>query len=126
MNVIIEIRITALITILFLILFSTPTVAVDEDYFIPYTDNYGYEYDPETGTYVQKEPTATATPQSTQELAQQTNIETNITAQTRTTQVETGNQNDNASIQLPVLIGALLGILLISFVVARKFKRQET
>ena len=29
--------------------------AVDEDYYIPYTDNYGYVYDLETGQYIKKE-----------------------------------------------------------------------
>ncbi len=38
-----------------------PLYAIDGDYNIPYTDNYGYEYDPATGTYVQKNVPAPAT-----------------------------------------------------------------
>lgn len=33
---------------------SQPVFAVDGDYVIPYTDNYGYVYDPKTGTYIQQ------------------------------------------------------------------------
>jgi len=29
--------------------------AIDEDYEIPYTDNYGYVYDPETGQFVKQD-----------------------------------------------------------------------
>jgi hypothetical protein len=30
--------------------------AIDEDYYIPYTDTYGYVYDPDTGKFVKEEP----------------------------------------------------------------------
>ena len=43
-----------LIITLLVISINSPMYAIDEDYFIPYTDNYGYEYDPETGTYIKK------------------------------------------------------------------------
>ncbi|MGY8813947.1 MAG: hypothetical protein ACKVHQ_04430 [Gammaproteobacteria bacterium] len=47
------------ITLLAVCFFSHSLFAVDEEYFIPYTDNYGYEYDAETGTYIKKESQAT-------------------------------------------------------------------
>ncbi|NNE37991.1 MAG: hypothetical protein HKN08_06770 [Gammaproteobacteria bacterium] len=124
----VNIRNTALASTMFCILVSTPLLAVDEDYFIPYTDNYGYEYDPETGTYVQTKPTATVTPQPTSQTGQQTATESSkasLTAQPNPDQSETVNDTDSISIQLPVLIGALVGILVISFALARTFKKQD-
>lgn len=46
-----------LIRLLFLIglLIAGPVLGVDEDFYIPYTDTYGYVYDPETGQYVKQE-----------------------------------------------------------------------
>lgn len=38
-----------------LMLISSSTFAIDEDFYIPYTDTYGYEYDPETGRFMKKE-----------------------------------------------------------------------
>lgn len=42
------------------IVVSQPVYAIDGDYVIPYTDNYGYVYDPKTGSYIQQpQPTDT-------------------------------------------------------------------
>jgi len=38
------------------LLIAGQAFAIDEDFYIPYTDNYGYVYDPETGQYVKQEP----------------------------------------------------------------------
>jgi hypothetical protein len=44
-------------------LLSTPAVyAADEDIDIPYTDTYGYVYDPATGTYIKQDPVSTTEP----------------------------------------------------------------
>ena len=37
------------------LLIGSQVFAIDSDYFISYTDNYGYVYDPETGQYVEQE-----------------------------------------------------------------------
>jgi hypothetical protein len=44
-----------------LCIMSTPPVAAaDEDIDIPYTDTYGYVYDPATGTYIKQDPPTAA------------------------------------------------------------------
>jgi len=37
------------------LLIGVQVFAVDEDYYIPYTDTYDYVYDPETGQYIKQE-----------------------------------------------------------------------
>jgi hypothetical protein len=42
---------------------TTPGLyAADEDIDIPYTDTYGYVYDPATGTYIKQDPVSTTEP----------------------------------------------------------------
>ena len=49
-----------LIVLLTGLLVAGAAQAVDEDYYIPYTDTYGYVYDPETGKFVKQEPAPAA------------------------------------------------------------------
>jgi hypothetical protein len=44
---------------LFTLCLSQLVIAVDDDYYIPYTDTYGYTYDPVTGTFVKTDDPAT-------------------------------------------------------------------
>jgi len=129
MNIITEIRIISLITILFLILFSTTSVAVDEDYFIPYTDNYGYEYDPETGTYVKTDPPEAVTLQPTVQTDTNNSnmsVNTTTTAQPMVSQIDDPGDQGGTSIPLPYLITGLAGILALSFALARTLKKQHS
>lgn len=66
-----------------------PLYAIDGDYNIPYTDNYGYEYDPATGTYVQKQVPAPATSTDNQ-ATPDTTTTTSVPVPT-TTQAEANN-----------------------------------
>lgn len=43
--------------------------AVDDDYFIPYTDTFGYVYDPQTGNYVKQDSPATDTASNTEQTS---------------------------------------------------------
>lgn len=45
-----------LIVLLTGLMVAGSALAIDEDYYIPYTDTYGYVYDPETGKFVKEEP----------------------------------------------------------------------
>jgi hypothetical protein len=42
------------------VVLAGPALAIDEDFYIPYTDTYGYVYDPATGKFVKQEPANTA------------------------------------------------------------------
>jgi len=42
------------------LLIAGQVFAIDEDYYIPYTDTYGYEFDPETGKFVKRDQVSTA------------------------------------------------------------------
>ena len=89
--------------------------AIDEDYFIPYTDNYGYEYDPETGTYIKKDnptPAVTENRQSTHN----TDNTASVTQQPMSVASPTATTNEETSNRLPlILAGAivLLGIIVV-------------
>ena len=94
-------------------------VAIDEDYFIPYTDNYGYVYDPETGTYIKQdppEPTAN-TPSTTHAPV---SIMENSTLQSSASvsdPVADINESTNKTI---ILLGCIVALLAFVFVLARE------
>ncbi len=121
-----------LATLLLSMVLSTSLLAVDEEYFIPYTDNYGYEYDPQTGTYIKTDPPQSASEQSVPQQVtnasdtSDNNINTSNPAM-RTDQIANSNVSDvdsNISIQLPLLIAGLLGMLVISIFLVKKLKKS--
>jgi hypothetical protein len=121
-----------LVTLLFSMVQSTSLFAVDEEYFIPYTDNYGYEYDPQTGTYIKTDPPQSASEQSApQQVTNSSDTSNNnINASNpgnRTEPIANSNVSDedsNISIQLPLFIAGLLGMLAISIFLAKKLKKS--
>ncbi len=56
-----------LMVVMFIV--SMAVIAIDEDYYIPYTDTYGYVYDPETGQFVKSEES-----QASMDITQEDNI----------------------------------------------------
>jgi hypothetical protein len=107
---------TRLIVIMLLAGMCVPmrSVAVDDDYYIPYTDNYGYEYDPETGTYIKKDTPARVETGSTQTSPSTANTD-RMTRQP--VQAETRGRSepeDSGSPAIPLVAGivVVLGILL--------------
>jgi hypothetical protein len=125
MNCHLNIRKVAFTIVLLLTFSSSPIFAVDEEYFIPYTDNYGYEYDPETGTYIKKEPPPEAMPQQT---TQKTGTQINksvASIQAAAPQASATSENDKILLSLPVLISSLVGIMILSLILARIFRKQE-
>lgn len=88
-----------------------PLYAIDGDYNIPYTDNYGYEYDAATGTYVQKQVPAPAT-----STDQQTTTDTSIVASEPapiTTPTEANNSAapiEAKNSRLPLIIAGVVAV----------------
>lgn len=98
--------------------------AVDEEYFIPYTDNYGYEYDVETGTYIKRDapsPTASGTQESIDSSEHNINIAQK--PESVSIQILTTNQKTSDS---PLLIFA--GVVLIlgfSVFLTRAYRKKN-
>lgn len=105
---------------------STSLLAVDEEYFIPYTDNYGYEYDPQTGTYIKKDPPQSAPQQMANATVNAGNTINTSNQADRTEPIASSNvsnEESNSSIQLPLLIASLLGVLVISMVLVKTLRK---
>ncbi len=119
-------RDNALLSCLLLILFSAPLFAVDEDYFIPYTDNYGYEYDPETGTYIQTEPDTSVTPHAIQQSTQQPAIDNTVNGAVDqiNPRPQVMNGDNRSTIHFALFLASLTGILMLSFILAKLFRKQ--
>lgn len=107
---------------------SQPVYAVDGDYVIPYTDNYGYVYDPKTGTYIQQSQPAD-TPQSDpvqpQNQAASPAAAANPTPVIQAEQTTTTAPQQTSPISLPVMVTGtiiVLGLLLGAF----KFLSKKT
>jgi hypothetical protein len=115
-----------ILTITLLGLASTsPLYAIDEDYFIPYTDNYGYEYDPETGTYIKKDNPAptVADNQTPVSGTGNTNVSANQQAMsvTQTTSAETVESPSS----LPFIFAGVIVILGLVMVITRIQKKAN-
>ena len=94
-----------LIVLLYLSCTNVAT-GVDEDYFIPYTDNYGYEYDPETGTYIKKQPSPTDSVTQQQNSTHASNISAAEPAASATGPAEPSA--GDSSLGLPLLLAAVI------------------
>jgi hypothetical protein len=55
-----KLMILARIIMLIGLLIAGQVFAIDEDFYIPYTDTYGYEYDPETNKFVKRDQAPTS------------------------------------------------------------------
>ncbi len=112
-----------------------PLYAIDGDYNIPYTDNYGYEYDPATGTYVQKNVPAPATA-TDHSAAQDTTTVTSEPAPT-TTPAEANNSvpaeaknplaapAEAKTARLPLMIAGVFAVLGFSLAAMRMRKKPQ-
>ena len=102
---------TILVTTLLIFLHSNQVSAIDEDYFIPYTDTYGYEYDPETGTFIKKEPD----PVPVQEHQQSATPDESMTAMQQTVpsagSSTTNLTTKNSNLGLPLIIAGAFFLL---------------
>ena len=113
----------------------TPALyAADEDIDIPYTDTYGYVYDPATGTYIKQDPASTPdsaviTPASTDTTTTSnvagspTNTNTNLSD----TDVPSIISPEQASPGMAVLLlpGLLIAAVFTWLIITRKSKKQD-
>ena len=105
--------------------FSNPLSAIDEDYFIPYTDNYGYEYDPETATYIKKDNPA---PVVTDNQPASTVDMNNAIADQQIVSAIPPNSTEDAetSSRIPLVVGAVILILGLVIVFTRIQKKSTS
>ena len=114
---------------------STPALyAADEDIDIPYTDTYGYVYDPATGTYIKQDPTSTpdtpiTTPTSTDTTTTTsvtgtaTNTNTNLSATVVPSTM--GPEQASPGIAVLLLPGLLIAAVFTGLIITRKSKKQD-
>lgn len=112
----------------------TSTVnAADDDIDIPYTDTYGYVYDPATGKFIKQNPATTGTAHPTKAVAvssaqtEDLNINsTTLSVPAREQASETTTDPKSVTL-LPGLLGLLLTAGILTYVItARKVKKVST
>ncbi len=117
------------------VLSTSALYAADEDIDIPYTDTYGYVYDPATGTYIKQDPastpeTAVTTPTSTNTTPTTTSVAGTATT-TDTDLSDTavpstiGPEQASPGMAIPMLLGILIASVFIWLVIARKLKKPD-
>jgi hypothetical protein len=116
-----------LITLLVVCFTSHYLYAVDEEYFIPYTDNYGYEYDPESGTYIKKETPETGKSNSQQStpIAGNTPIVKNPVNPTKNTNPADNQVTESTS---PIVLAAIIlffGVIAVLVKIVSKSKKPD-
>jgi hypothetical protein len=102
-------------SLLLLTAYNNTVLSVDEDYFIPYTDNYGYEYDPETGTYIKTEPAPTNSVNQQQSSGAHETT-TALTQQSAPTMVQADQATQDSAYTTPILLAStiiIVGALLV-------------
>ena len=112
----------------------TSTVnAADEDIDIPYTDTYGYVYDPATGTFIKQNPATAETVQPTQAVTESSaqtedlNINSTTLSVPAKAQASETTTDQNSVALLPGLLLLLLAIGGLTYVVtARNVKKANT
>ncbi|MGK0296728.1 MAG: hypothetical protein ACI9XC_000320 [Gammaproteobacteria bacterium] len=115
------------ITLLVVCFSSHSLFAVDEEYFIPYTDNYGYEYDAESGTYIKNETQAT----SESKIQQSTPIVSNTpVANNPVNPTENTSPADNqiTTSPSPIVLAAIIllfGVTVVLVKIVNKSKKPD-
>ncbi len=109
-----------MLMVMFCVSYTHPLMGVDEDYYIPYTDTYGYEYDPETGTFIKRDPAPAASESSQQ---QPPSHEANVSAiqQNETSTDQSGLTTESSKLRLPILFAVAILIGGGLLVLARRF-----
>lgn len=103
------------------LLFSTQVVAIDEDYYIPYTDTYGYVYDPETGQFIKQDQASSESESSPGSANTADSMQAGNNVQP-TTKTSTPLEETSS---LPLVVAGLVVLAVIVFAVWFKRKKQE-
>ena len=112
---------------------STPALyAADEDIDIPYTDTYGYVYDPATGTYIKQDPTSIPDTPVTTPTSTDTTTTTSVTGTATNTNLSAtvipstiGPEQASPGMAVLLLPGLLIAAVFTGLIITRKSKKQD-
>lgn len=111
-----------------LLLLSMRVYAIDETYYIPYTNHNGYQYDPQTGQYVKTQQSAPKASNNTQKQSgSDTEMQSDSGMQNDSTQTA-GEGRKSSAREIPFYIKAIIGVgsgILIIVVVLSLWLRQR-
>ena len=91
--------------------------AVDDDYYLPYTDTYGYTYDAKTGTYVKQDGATNTAPTTTTTTPTETATQNQTTADMASTTQNTTSTEPDAPTKFSGMNTVYLGLLLLAGVI---------
>ena len=100
--------------------------AVDDDYFIPYTDKQGYVYDAKTGQFIKQKSPAKSAPVATTSTPTAATIQS-VTGLTESAQPNPAVVSESANRQLTGRNAAILtGLFIVAITVYRLLSRRKS